>query len=301
MRFSVVIPTFNRKDMLRRCLTALAVQDYPDYEVLVVDGGSDGTEQMMAQEFPRFRYLRETRSGPSVARNLGIHEASGDIVAFTDDDNVAPPDWLSRLADGYRRYPEVSGVAGRMEPPEEVWRSNVFARQELWATWYAYSLTPDRPEYVADGLNVPGATNNVSYRRSVLLEVGGFSSGLAAHIAGEERDLRERICAKGYNRFLYMPVKVLHLRSYTWKGFLTQTLETALGVNRYHRRQDGGASTLREIERLKAGRFPGLREAVTVRDWQLAAVLLAERAVYLVGRLLPEALTLRLISYISKL
>ncbi len=70
MKLSVVIPTFNRQDTLRQCLTALAAQDYPDYEVLVVDGGRDGTDEMMAREFPLFLYLREERSGPSVARNL---------------------------------------------------------------------------------------------------------------------------------------------------------------------------------------------------------------------------------------
>ena len=57
MRFSVVVPTFNRKEMLRQCLTALAAQDYPDYEVLVVDGGDDGTAEMMAREFQNFHYL----------------------------------------------------------------------------------------------------------------------------------------------------------------------------------------------------------------------------------------------------
>ena len=197
MRFSVVIPTFNRKDILRQCLKSLQAQDYPDFEVLVVDGGNDGTDEMLAREFPGFRYLRETRSGPSVARNLGIQHATCDIVAFTDDDNIVPPNWLARFADGYQRHPEVSGVAGRCEPPEHVWRKNVLARQELWGTWYTYGLTPDRAEFLGGELEVPGATNNVSYRRSVLLQVGGFSTTFARHIAGEERELRERICAQG--------------------------------------------------------------------------------------------------------
>lgn len=301
MRFSVVVPTFNRKAILRHCLTALAAQDYPDYEVLVVDGGHDGTDHMMAQEFPQFRYLFEGRSGPSVARNLGIQEATGEIVAFTDDDNVAPPDWLSQLADGYRRHPEVSGVAGRCEPPEAVWRTNVFARQELWGTWHMYGLTPDRAEYLADGLGVPGATNNVSYRRTCLLDVQGFSTNFAAHIAGEERELRERLVARGYDHYLYVPVKVLHLRSYSLKGFFTQSLETALGVRRHRQRRARGGSQLEETERLKRGRIPGLREARAQRDWKLVVVLLADRLVYFVGRLLPERADLGLIRLISKL
>ena len=301
MRLSVVIPTFNRKDVLRQCLKSLQAQDYADFEVLVVDGGNDGTDEMLAHEFPGFRYLRETRSGPSVARNLGIQHATGDIVAFTDDDNVAPPDWLSRFADAYQRHPEVSGVAGRCEPPEEVWRTNVLARQELWGTRYTYGLTPDRAEFVGGELEVPGATNNVSYRRAVLLQVGGFSTTFARHIAGEERELRERICAQGYTCFLYVPVKVLHLRSYTWKGFFTQSLETALGVRRHLQRRAHNTQLPDPTDLVNRGKIPGLRQAIAVRDLKLASVLLGERVVYALGRLLPERATLWLISVIGHL
>lgn len=301
MKLSVVVPTFNRKDMLRRCLTALAAQDYPDYEVLVVDGGKDGTDEMMACEFPRFRYLREERSGPSVARNVGVVQATGEIIVFTDDDNVVPPDWLSRYADGYRRHPEITSAAGRCEPPAEVWRQNVFARHELWTTWYAYGLTPDRAEYIGGGLDVPGATNNVSYRRAALLAVNGFSTNFKSHMAGEERELRERLCAHGYTAYLYLPLRVLHLRRYSLKDFVTQSLETGLGVRLHRRRTAVVQNPLQETERLKRGRFAGLRQAAGARDWQLVMVLLLERAIYLVGRLLPDEWTLEFVRLVSKL
>jgi O-antigen biosynthesis protein len=302
MRISVVVPTFNRKNILRQCLTALLAQDYADYEVIVVDDGStDGTGDMLAAEFPRVRYFRQVNQGQAVARNTGVQAAEGEIVAFTDDDNLVPSDWLSRHADGYRRYPEVSGVAGRMEPPEEVWRKNVFARHELWMTFYAYGLTPDRPEYVADGLGAPAATNNVSYRRSALLEVGGFSRKPSRLVVGEERELRERLCAHGYTHYLYLPVKVLHLRRYAWKGFLTQTLEAGVGVRQHHRRRAQERNTLVETERVKRGRFAGLHQAIAQRDVKLVVVLVTERIIYAIGRLLPDQITARLIRAISKL
>ncbi len=301
MRFSVVIPTFNRKDILRQCLKSLQAQDFTDFEVLVVDGGNDGTEEMLAREFPGFRYLREERSGPSVARNLGIERATGEIIAFTDDDCLPPPDWLSKMADGYRRYPMVSGVAGSCTPPEKVWRANVLARQDVWHVWYAYGLTPERGEYVAGGLDVPGSTSNVSYRRAALLAVGGFSSHFTRHIAGEERELRERLCAHNFDQFLYVPVNVLHMRAYHWKDFFTQTFETALGVNRHLHRRAHGGSQLQETERIKRGRIPGFGQAVAARDLKLVSVLIGERVVYALGRLLPERATLGLISFIGHL
>jgi glycosyltransferase involved in cell wall biosynthesis len=114
MRFSVVIPTHNRKDTLRRCLATATGQVYPDYEVIVVDDGStDGTGDMVQREFPQVRYIRQDPNrGPAVARNRGIEVADGEIIAFTDDDCLLPLDFLSRLAEGYQRYPEVAGVGG---------------------------------------------------------------------------------------------------------------------------------------------------------------------------------------------
>jgi len=78
LRFSIVIPTYNRKDTLRRCLAAATSQDYPDYEVIVVDDAStDGTDEMVRREFPQVRYIRqEPNRGPAAARNRGI-EAAG--------------------------------------------------------------------------------------------------------------------------------------------------------------------------------------------------------------------------------
>ncbi len=79
MYISVVIPTHNRKDLLRRCLEAATNQDYPDYEVIVVDDGStDGTGEMVQHEFPQVRYIRqEPNRGPAAARNRGIEAAGG--------------------------------------------------------------------------------------------------------------------------------------------------------------------------------------------------------------------------------
>lgn len=302
MKISVVIPTFNRQTVLRQCLAALQIQDYPDFEVLVVDDGStDGTDKLIATEFPWVRYFRQANQGQAVARNTGIQAAQGDVVAFTDDDNVVPADWLSRHADGYQRYPNISGVGGRCEPPQEVWQKNVFARLDLWITWYIYGLTPDRQEYTAEGLGAPSATNNVSYRRSVLMTVGGFSPKPSRRVVGEERELRERLCAQGYTHYLYLPLNVLHLRHYAWQGFLTQTLEMALGVKQFHRRRIATGITLPETERLKRGRFAGWAEAFVARDWKLVVLLIIEKIVYTLGRVLSDNATLRLITFISRL
>ena len=112
MNVSVVIATYNRRDILRRTLESVASQSHAAHEVIIADDGStDGTPELAA-EFPQVTFLRQENRGSSAARNLGVQRATGDVVAFTDDDCVVPPDWLERIVDGYERHPEVAGGGG---------------------------------------------------------------------------------------------------------------------------------------------------------------------------------------------
>lgn len=137
---SVVIPTYNRRDTLQQCLASVTHQTYSNYEVIVVDDGStDSTDEMIRWRFPDVRYIRQrTNHGPAAARNLGIEVARGEIVAFTDDDCQLPPEFLSRIVEGYYRYSEVAGVGGFLEAPEELLRSNPFAKFEAYVTHQVY-------------------------------------------------------------------------------------------------------------------------------------------------------------------
>lgn len=100
---SVVIPTFDRSDLLRRCLKSLIVQtmDSVSFEIIVVaDGPSKSTEAVVAElrgttSVPALRYLESpVHRGPAAARNLGWRSARGAIIAFTDDDCIVQPTWL---------------------------------------------------------------------------------------------------------------------------------------------------------------------------------------------------------------
>jgi GT2 family glycosyltransferase len=217
LKFSLVIPTCNRKAQLRCCLAGATRQDYPDYEVIVVDDASaDGTEEMVRREFSQVRYLRQAvNRGPAAARNHGIEAATGEIVAFTDDDCLVPSHWLGQLLNGYRRYPQVAGVGGYLEPLPEVRGRNVYARYEWFMAQYKGDVLPE--EYVGGSETPGGGTSNMSYRRRVLLDVGGFDEAFP-FAAGEDADLKKRICDRGYS-LVYIPVGVIHLREYTGEGF----------------------------------------------------------------------------------
>ncbi len=112
MFFSVVIPTYNRKPILEKCLNALEHQHFDSklivgYEVVVVDDGStDSTVEWLtnqAYDFPHVRLLQQDHQGPAAARNLGVEQAKGDTIIFIDSDLVVTENFLQAHAEALRQ------------------------------------------------------------------------------------------------------------------------------------------------------------------------------------------------------
>src|ERR1700746_3827499 len=89
------------------CLASLEVPDFPDYEVIVVNDGSRDRTLEIAERYPYCRIISQPNKGLSAARNVGAEAATGEIVAYTDSDCVADPDWLTYLV----AKMEASGLA----------------------------------------------------------------------------------------------------------------------------------------------------------------------------------------------
>src|SRR5215467_6472134 len=118
---SIVVPTRARPEFLRNCLESLITLDYPNdrYEIIVVEDGSE-TGQEVAEEIRQrsavvVRYRRIPHSGAATSRNVGLQLATGEIVAFIDDDGMAVPNWLRRHVQGLQEE-GVAGVGGRVSP-----------------------------------------------------------------------------------------------------------------------------------------------------------------------------------------
>ncbi|HZS75634.1 MAG TPA: glycosyltransferase [Ktedonobacteraceae bacterium] len=161
-RVSVVIPTYKRLALLQRCLEALSAQDIApaDFEVIVVDdAASEETRKQVLEEsclHPEhtIRYLPvQGTNGPAAARNLGWQAASGEIIAFTDDDCIPTPGWLRAGLEAFDDV--VVGVSGKIIIPLDHTPTDYERNAALLA----------KSEFV---------TANCFYRRDVLASIGGF-------------------------------------------------------------------------------------------------------------------------------
>jgi glycosyltransferase involved in cell wall biosynthesis/GT2 family glycosyltransferase len=184
---SVVIPTKDRPDLLRRCLRAVLDQQTDvRFEVIVVNDAGCEVDSVVESD-PRLTFVRAQGRGPATARNAGIARAAGEIVLFTDDDAVPQPGWLQAAAAALERSPNVLGVVGRVESPP-------------FDPLYEHSVAGDS---LGNFL-----TCNVAYRLAVLKQLGGFDTGFP-YPAAEDRDLGYR--AQEIGDLVYEPeMIVLH-------------------------------------------------------------------------------------------
>jgi len=164
-RISVIIATYNGDRTLKACLESLQRLNYPDYEVILVDDGSNDTTPQIAILHRFARYVRhENNLGLSAARNTGIAAATGEIVAFMDSDCRADEDWLYYLAADFAQG-EFAGVGGpNLLPPED---SPGAAAVMASPGGPAHVMLTDR-----QAEHIPGC--NMAFFKWALAEIGGF-------------------------------------------------------------------------------------------------------------------------------
>ncbi len=102
MKVSVVIPTYNRADTLKTCLEKLTAQE-GDFEVIVVDDGSEDHTKEVVTSFEDVKYIHQSNSGQGVARNRGVLEAKGELVAFIGDDIFVEPGWVKKHVEAHEK------------------------------------------------------------------------------------------------------------------------------------------------------------------------------------------------------
>jgi GT2 family glycosyltransferase len=192
-RASVVVPSiFARPTQLQRCVERLAKLDHPDYEVIVVDNRPASAP---AADIEGARVVREPHPGISAARNRGLATATGEIIAFTDDDVVVDRRWLRVLSERFARQPDVAAITGLVVPGELETSAQVLFEQSgsspdrifvplTFKRIGRFQVLRHAPEEGGDRVHSLYATgefglgSNMAFRTSVLRAVGGFDEAL---------------------------------------------------------------------------------------------------------------------------
>src|SRR5712671_2314229 len=209
-RVSVVVCSYNANRTMEACLASLEVLNYPDYEVIVVNDGSTDKALAIAEKFSYCRIISQENKGLSVARNVGAEAATGEIVAYTDSDCVADPDWLAYLVAKMQDSNLAACGGPNFPPPEDTLVPAVVA------------VAPGGPTHVliSDEVAEHIAGCNMAFRRDELMRLGGFDPIYRA--AGDDVDICWRFQDAGHVIGYSPSAVVWHFRRNTVAAYCSQ-------------------------------------------------------------------------------
>lgn len=252
MTFSIIVVLSkgiegqDRQPIFKTCFDGLIGQSYPkgNYELVLVDSGSgidDRTVRELEEEGRQsgvavsFVQPRLGNLGPARGRNQGIKAVSegrtklrSEVIAFTDDDTLVSSDWLRKLEEGYKNFLQAAGVGGLTLPDEDLSSKNIFAFYDR----FIYSQYP-QPVGPSKSINEhPVFSGNISYKREVLEQAGGFDESYASYVYGEDADLKERVVKNG-GLLVFADTISRHLAIYNWRRFVKQQESRGAGILKY--------------------------------------------------------------------
>lgn len=217
-KVSVVIPTWNRADLLAKTIDKIEQQTLSrdQYEVIVIDNDStDHTPTVLAQKkgaCAKLKTFCQKKRGAAATRNIGIRAAAGDIILFIDDDIQAEPNLVEAHWNYHQKYPNSSIIGGLITPWED--RKEAFLRylrDRGIFNPYSITLGPIDFSYYHTG--------NVSTSRSLLVEVGGFNEEFAVY-GMEDIELGYRLERRGSHMVHGPDAKALHQYFPTYEQFI---------------------------------------------------------------------------------
>jgi glycosyltransferase involved in cell wall biosynthesis len=210
IKVSVVVPVYNAQKTIAACVNGLLIQNAPgiDMEIILVDDGSTDATAEILKTFDRIRYFYQPNAGPAAARNHGAHQASGDIVFFTDSDCIPRPDWVAKMINGFRceRAGAVAGSYGIANP------------ESLLARCIHQEILFRHECLMGDWVDVFG-----SYNAAVIKEVferaGGFNTSYRFP-SGEDNELSYRLRRNGVRIRFIKDARVDHAHPVSVRRYL---------------------------------------------------------------------------------
>ena len=211
-RISVIVCSYNGARTIRDCLDGLLKLEYPNFEVIVVDDGSTDATAAIAREYGFLRLISTENRGLSNARNTGMEAATGEIVAYLDDDAYPDPHWLTYLAATFMNTTH-AGVGGpNIAPPSDGPIADCVAN------------APGNPVHVLisdqEAEHIPGC--NMAFRKACLEATGGFDARF--RVAGDDVDVCWQLQQRGWTLGFSPAAMVWHHRRGSVRAYWKQQL-----------------------------------------------------------------------------
>lgn len=276
-RFSVIIPTYNRRVQLTECLMAIRSQGFPKdaVEIIVVDDGSRvPVEERIRrhEELGKIRCVRVPNSGPAAARNWGSKASRGEYLVFIDDDCIPSPDWLANVDQCATLHPDCL-IGGRTM--NRLFHNPHATTSQLIvdAVYRFYNADPISARFLA--------TNNMTVRADLFAHVGGFHEGF--RIASEDREFCDRWLHQKRQIVFCREIVIFHDHLLDFASFCRQHFNYGRGAYQYHylRHERGSGSikadmkfyttldTLLRPSLMKLKRTMATKVCVLLAVWQI--------------------------------
>jgi glycosyltransferase involved in cell wall biosynthesis len=265
MRVSVVVCTYTMDmyDHVRDAADGVLGQTYEDVELVLISDGDETVYDAMRADYGGREDVKigcnDENRGLSYSRNHGIELATGDVVAFLDDDAIPEPNWIEELVGGYERH-DALAVGGKMTPLWVDGKPQYLTEEFYWLVGVTHRGYPEEECKVR---NTNGS--NMSFRRDVLQELGGFDENLGrkgdAQMQSEETELAARMRSKYGEGMWYVPsARVEHkvfefrtdrmwlLERAFWQGYSKRVMDDLVN--------DGGDEEVEFLELLLVDSLP---------------------------------------------
>ena len=217
IEFSVIVCTYNRSEILPQCLKSLTEQKFPRdrFEIVVVDNNSKDNTKGVVESFVKsspitIKYVFEPKQGLSHARNRGVSESSGEVVAFIDDDSIVSPEWLKNVAEAFKIItPQPLCVGGKISLLWKVQKPLWFHDSKggfLGELDYGSDIIPLKYPKTPYG-------GNMAFKKEFLIGIGGFDITLGRQggllLSNEEIDIFKKMFERGCYNVVYHPKAVI--------------------------------------------------------------------------------------------
>lgn len=207
---SALVCTRNRGANIISTVQTILANNYPDFELIVVDQSTDGASERAIEPFrsdPRLRHILTPTTGLGLARDIGLREARGEFVCITDDDCDVPVDWLAQQTEAFLRHPRVAVMHCDVLPgPCDYTKGYITATAITTANRLISGFGANQRRAIGVGASM-------AVRREVALQLGGFDPFLGAGtplFAGEDTDVGMRALLNGYQVYHLHDVSVIH-------------------------------------------------------------------------------------------